>query len=846
MFRLKITFAGLLLAFLLLEASPAFAQKDEDNKKVYRSRQLGDVAFSDGAYEEAIAFYLRYKREAARNPIALNTAFRCLVSAYIRAGYPVEAGQELKEYSAKYPDSDKNERDLFRADIYLLLAKYEEAADIFRELLEKIKPENPLYFQMLSGLGFALMQSQKWEKATESFSLLEEKGKGSKWEFAALKGKIYSMIMLGKLEEAEKLLAFFPKLAKGGDINDLKILRALLSAKKGDLKQAGDEYNEAKKIISEEPYPLLFLFDIFIAGAFMAKDDASHALPYLKDAFIFAPSESERRKTLRMIINAYVASGKKERAVAAAKRYIEYYKNAEDAHNIKLQAARLLSELGSSSESLKLYSEVMENLSLDFSVRLQAAKEAASIHIDENKFDKAEKKLEYIIGGAKDERIKGEGKFLLAELLYVQKKYGEAAKAFEDAAQTCNTWREKSLYWAMRSYYELKEFKKALDMGKTLSHDFPESKFVEETLFFRAMTLEKLGQLNEAEAEFADFAKKHPKSNYAAQSLFEAGKIAFYNKNYELSAKYYSSLVGSQPKSPLAPNALYKRFYCEYLQNNDAAAINSVNELAKTYPESPFTAAALFWMVDYCRELGDYAKCEEILKDIGARFKNDKETMAQALYDIGRILYKKGEAEKALAALKELNEKYPDSVVTSDGLFMSGDILSEQAKYSEALTCYQKAAERRPGSPLEIACRGRIGDCEFSLYANNFDKELIQKALKEYESVLAVKDIPAHIRSQALYKTGKAMELLGEDDKAMKIYKELIFNHRIDMMQNKNINPVWMVKAAHSAIALCLKKGTPKAAKTALDIYKTLIKMNIDLADDYKELIQQIKERYKI
>jgi TolA-binding protein len=583
-----------------------------------------------------------------------------------------------------------------------------------------------------------------------------------------------------------------------------------------------------------------------IASIFMKQLKPDEAMIYLKDAFIHAPTPIERRKALRSIINVYVQLGKKKLAISAAKRYMHYYGDAEDACNVALQAARLSYELNNVDEALRLYDEIIGDAHVDFVIRFEAAKELIGIFVEDKNYSAAEKRLKTLLDSARTDTEKGECEFMSAKLLYYQKKYPEAAKAFALVADKRNELRADSLYWEMRSLLAIEEYEKALKCSESALREFEGNGAGRKCFYFHAYILEKLGHKDEARSEYLDFALKNPKSDYAPMSLFGAANIFLSEKEYVEAAKLFASLAETYPADSLAPNALYKKYYCEYFQGNENEAVSNAKKLIDIYPKSRFSASALFWLVDYFRELKDYKKALAFLDELLSKFHDDKNISAQALYEKAYVLSKAEDSNKAIDVLKELNQKYPDNKVASDGLFLCGDIYSARGDYAEAITYYQKAAERRPGSPLEAASLGRVGDCEFSLYTKTFNKEYLHKSLKEYEKVLEHKDLSPFVKNQCLYKMGKSYELLGFERMALIKYRELIYGYKIDKARGSEVSPIWTVKAGHSAISIYLKDGSPSAVNSAMEIYKVLIKLNIDLAEDYKKLLEKLKDKHNI
>lgn len=827
----------------------SFAAEEEktDTAVDYRSRKLGDAALNNGSVEQAINFYSRFKEEAKNDKEALKDAYDSLISACIKAGNHERASKELEEFSAKFSGLDKNEKELFKADILAIQSKSEEAAKIYADIAGSFSVKSPdkIYCRALTGLGFSYMKLKKWNEAEKAFTDLQLCGKGTKWEIIALREKIYSMIMAGKFTEAKKQLDSLEK-ATENDHSDPKILKILILAREEKLSEIRPVYDNIKSSMEEGPNPLMYMTDVFVAKAFISQNDPLKAVPYIKDAFVFASSAEERQQALRMIINAYILLDNREEAVAAAKLYMEYYEDADDIQSIRLQSGKLLWDLRREKEALKIYSLITDDNSADMLFRIDAAKQSASIFIDQKKYKEAENKLNFIFENAPDDYVRGEGKFLLARLLYTEGKYREAASAFIVVSEKYRAWREKSFYWAMRSLIECADYGRALSVSEHILKEFPSGETKKECIYFHALILEKQNNIDKALKEFAVFTKNYPSNEFAPLALFESGKILYDKKDYVQAISHFSEFLKNYPNNPLAANVLYKRLYSNYFQGNIDAAVEDVKILSERYPKSQFTVAALFWLSDYYSAHRIYDKADAVLGDIIIKYKDDEDTVSQALYDRAYICLKSNSTDRALNYLKELFEKYPDNKIVSEGLFLCGDVYSEKNDYLNAITYFMKASERRPGSELETAVWGRVGDCNFSLYSKAFDKKYLEEAVSSYGHVIKNKKISGDLRNQALFKTGRSYELMGDSDKALEKYNELIYGYKIDLDEGRNVKPVWLVKAAKAAVSIHLKQNTPENAKAAIDIYRNLIELNIGPVEDYKKTLDDIRKKYKI
>ena len=202
--------------------------------------------------------------------------------------------------------------------------------------------------------------------------------------------------------------------------------------------------------------------------------------------------------------------------------------------------------------------------------------------------------------------------------------------------------------------------------------------------------------------------------------------------------------------------------------------------------------------------------------------------------------------DKALASLKELNDKYLQQEINTEGLYLSGEILSEKGDYAEAVKYYKKAAERRPSSNLEISCTGRIGDCCFALYSKTFQKEYIDEAISSFSKILENNNISPDTRNQSLYKLGKCYETLDNIKLAIAKYRELIYTYKLQTEKGLAVDKIWIVKAIHSAISIYMKIASPEAMDNVVKAYKMLIKINPDMADEYQKIIENLRNKYKV
>jgi TolA-binding protein len=833
-----------LMAFALLY--PAFAQ-EQPEQKAYRSRQIGDKAFNDGYYSLAVKFYSQYKTEAADDPIALKDAYLCLFSAYVRDKDSKNARKDFQEFSAKFSEDllinteSRQRADYWNANIMLLDGEFDKAIALFNKILKTAPDISDIYCESLSGLGMAYINLLDWDGAEKTYVKLESVGKGTKWADSARKQRILVAIYKGEIDKARSMLS----VTDSKNISDI-LLSVFLLTKDGKASEAEDIYKKAKNQAPQNSDSLWFNASINLANSFIEKKDFQTALLYQKDAEFFADSDFDREKILIQIINSQALSGNYDAAMESYKKFLKNFPNSPNTGIIRLQMARVYYATKKTQDAINIYKEIMGNPKNAMTMRMTAAKEAGLLFISEKLFSEAREKFNFIVDNSLDSNAKYEARIQLAEIFFLERKYAEAAAEFAKIADEDKAFRETALLKQINCFFSMKDYQKSIQLVESFMKAFPQGENFQNASFLYGMILLNLRKNDDALSAFADFAKKFPNHPDAPRSIFEIGNIYFDNANYKEADENYSKVFETYPKSELAPNALYKRLYSHFLSGDAAAAEKNLSTLVKYYPESAFTVKGLFWQSDFYRDSGKNDRAEAVLQEILTKFSSVPATAAEALYECAYISYKTAKNDKAVKYLDELSEKYPNESIVSEGFMLRGDIYTEANEYEKAIPFYTKAAERRPGSTLETACWGRIGDCYFSIAWKTSDGTNIMSATEYFRKIVNKKNVPLNLREQSIYKLAKCEEAIGDKGGALARYREIIYGYQVDAEKGEARDIVWVVKSAQGASRLYIEKGTPEAVEAAISIYRKLIELNIEPKDDFNKAIREIREKFKL
>ncbi len=824
---------------------------DKPGPRVYRTRQLGDRAFADGLYELAVKFYETYRQEAAADgdPDVQIDASECLIAAYVRSGNALAASEVFNRMTTSFATTIAGNETLrsrmtyWDGNIQLSGGDLTKASDTFSELLNRIEQNSEIYFQALDALGTVQARALQWEKAEMTYALLEFAGKDTKWRMEAIRKRLFALLMSENYTRARTIIASLPedKSSYG------KIISTLILVKEGKTVEAAKSYSEIRNnAVGLDP--LWYLMSSALADAHLQNNDFQKALLILNDSVLFASSEFDRQQTLVKIINTAVANGDVKAAVATAEKFLKNYPESFISTEIRLRLANLYADDQKTDDALQVYATIIADKTAKLPSKFEAARSAAKIFISLKRYQDAQSMFDFLVSAATDENIRGEGVYWLAELLYIQTKYDEAADAFGKIAITFQGWREKALYMQIKSLMNTREHSRTVANIQLFLEKFPEGEHTAEVSFLYALALKNSMQSQQAEEQFAKFATSYPDHAYAPRALFEKGILALENGKDSESTDSYSQLINKYPTHILVPNALYRRMHINFFNASYEDATKDVNTLLKDHHASHFAFHSGLLLADHFALAQNYDKALGLLRSMLANSADDGHKAPRLTYEMANVYFKAERDTEAMQALDDLSEKFTASAELNDGFFLRGEIFSRKSEFEKAIPFFRRAAEGRPGSLLETAALGRAGDCYFALGWKTPDGTNYLQASQLYSSVLAKKDIPTAFRDQSLYKLGRCEELLGDNGKALSKFHEAIYNHELDREDGIAIaqNSVWFVKSVLAAARLYLAKNNPESAEAAIILYKTLVNMDIPPVEDHKRKIKEITEKFKL
>jgi len=831
---------------MLMAVVLCYAENISTNADI-RDKLLGDNAFRDGEYSLAVKCYKRYFDKLGPDSSAWIDAAVLLGSAYVMDDRIAEARQLYKLITSKLKKNDDIRIRLLDSEILTAEKEYKKAQAAVEGIIHGMIAEGEDYSRTLALLGLILTRQKLWDAAANIYAMLERAGVDTPWEYRGFCLRIFSLINAKKYSEASKLLESNGRLINTPGKDDARILNLLLLIKQQNYKEFVNAYAQLKI----EPKPNRFMEEVLSDAVKYYSDagDEKTAAKYLSDSYVYATSGADGKKILLSLINLYSKSDDLNAAVDACKRYIKFYSSDKDVFLMKLKMAELLVRMKKYPEAVEIYEGIMNDETISFTARMDAAVNAGNILAEMKKYDEAEKVFSFIVAKGQDKDIRANGLILRGKVYLMQKSFIKALDIFRDASEMSEKFKPVAQYWMMRTYYDMNDYKAVLGkINLIASTGVGDNQWLEQDiLYYRALVLSKTGDSTGAYENFLACSTRFPEGIHAEEALFLAGDIAISEQRFNDAAKIYSDFIKRFPHSKDVPEVCYKRIYALFCAGKDNDASDGVYVLAGKFPDSSYTIAAFFWLVDLYRDQGNIKKALDTLEDICKRYKNDKDTVSQALTEQAYLAFQQGKDKSAEELLIQVIKTFPASAGVPRAFFLLGNISSDAGKFTEAVDYYKNCIKSKPDYELENACRGRLGDCYFSLYNMQKDPKILDLAIEEFSSLQKRKISTFTVRNQTLYKLAKCYEQKHERKKALELYKELIYGYKVDSsMQSADVKPVWVYKAAKSAVDIYMAEGSRKAAMSAIRIYRLMQELKLDSGLDYDRIIEEIKKKYKL
>lgn len=200
----------------------------------------------------------------------------------------------------------------------------------------------------------------------------------------------------------------------------------------------------------------------------------------------------------------------------------------------------------------------------------------------------------------------------------------------------------------------------------------------------------------------------------SAAMLFEIGKKAYQEADYNLCVTKLNQLDQEYPEGPRTDDALYLLSLAYYQLRDFNQSVYFSNALIKRFPESPYLGRMYFWQGMAYLQKKEYLKAENSFRGQMARPSEENYSLKNAYYLGLTLLFQQKYAE-AGSFFQKAETLDKDNQLRALILFRKGQIAFYQADYYQALDYFSKSVLDFPKHSLSREGRFFIAECHFQL-----------------------------------------------------------------------------------------------------------------------------------
>ena len=329
-----------------------------------------------------------------------------------------------------------------------------------------------------------------------------------------------------------------------------------------------------------------------------------------------------------------------------------------------------------------------------------------------------EEKLLARWGATGDEGIVSAAFLDIAHSRFNQKRYREAAAAYEDFLRRwpAHHQRASALYQAGLCYLRLDRAGDAVDRWESLVRD---------------------------SASIA----------IAERAWARAGDVYFQAEKFDDARRCYHGLLDHFAASSAAGLASLRLAQCDYNAGHDAAALEGFSATLERFPGTPYAKEAQRGTELALYRLASSAKGDEVLARLVEQYPNSA-FAADAMLQIGKRNYQAKRWPEAAEGFRQVVTRFPSYSAADQAQFLMADALTHAGNTDEARNAYDQFLSYFPESDLKTTASFRLGLLQFEA------KEFMRAAVA---FTTALEDsAPPEVRDPARYNLALCQRQLGD------------------------------------------------------------------------------------
>jgi len=435
----------------------------------------------------------------------------------------------------------------------------------------------------------------------------------------------------------------------------------------------------------------------------------------------------------------------------------------------------------------------------------------------------------------------------LGEAYMAMERFQEAEEAFKVALKHVKEQKEASLITATLADCLLKQgkFDEASKLVVELLKGMPEDKNIKALVATLMRQLAQVGDINMLAKLIEGVKPTEEVLEEVALALFERGKKAYENKDYETAERIYKLLLERFQKTSVTSAVLFALGAVHYVRERygDAEAIYA--ELLKRFPDDKFAPEAHYWRANSLWMLKRFAEAHDEFSAFIKSGSKDEAKIVTALYRDGLCLYELKRFEEAISRFELLLKEHPNSELCDDALYQLSWVYIDADKRDSAMNALKRLIEQHKQSRYVPEAHFLIG--ELLLMRKQADE-----AVAHYEECIKLssgKD--EELCGKAYYRYGWALLTLKRKAEALKAFEEALKRQLPDDVKADAILQVGYLQfnerkfnEALSSFERLLKEHPQSPLSKFALLYKGKCLNELNKFAEAEAVLQQLIEKY--
>jgi TolA-binding protein len=711
-------------------------------------------------------------------------------SIYARKMYDF-AAIEYEKFLAQFPSASGRDAALFRlGECYRADGDARKSRETFEKLATEFK-EGEFLGAGAYRLGEMLFADSKYEAALREFSSAIQNAGSLEVRLSAKYQAARCLDRLGRGGDAIPLFREVVAVEENNPYRDYaKVALAGALAAGGQKPEARSLYEE----VADGGGPTLLKAEATVkAGALAAEaGDKTEAAALFEEARTMEEAGQWKGVAFLGLVRLYASTGNTKKLTAISEEDLKLL-NGEYRAEVISAIASAHRQSGSNLKALEYFNRLAKEFPKTKAARQARFTRVVAMHELSDKRTKAE--LEAFLKDAEEPSERDRGNLLLAEILFQEEKYADAAKSYgavlesglsEDLKRQATfkyAWclaRSGNNPEAIKFFTEflekypdselsasayaqrgvarqaLKEYQPALVDLQTVIDKWPKSQERELALQQKALLLGQMENYPEMKTAFLQLIEEYPKTRGVAQAEYWIGWADFEQKDYKAAIPRLKRARQLEPAT-YGDRAGIRIALAYYYTENRTALIG---ELAALKPEA-LPADVYRWLGLRSAQESDFAAAEKALSLAAAGGSPDPEVLI-VLAESRNAL---GKHSEAMEAVNLYIAKVPEPSAKARGLIVMAESKRGLKDYDGAARATEEALLLQPEGRLNAV--GRMTAAEILFSKGNYEE-----AAKGFLSVALLYEDPA-ITPRALARAADSYSRANNETEAAKATEEL-------------------------------------------------------------------------